>query len=76
MAPLHPQDVDLLLGGPSAVGLSLSSPEARHDRLRALWAAHGDDIRAEAERRRIEAIWFEERDWFVALIRGERSDEQ
>ena len=70
-AALSPQDTELLLAGPWGLGLDLHSPEARHDRLRGLWAQHREDIRAEAERRGMR-VWFEERDWFVALLRGEQ----
>lgn len=70
-AVLQPRDVEILLAGPWAVGLSLLSPAVQHDRLRVLWEAHEDDIRAEASRRGVESIWFVERDEFVALMRGE-----
>jgi hypothetical protein len=75
-AALEPHDAEILLAGPWSVGLSLVSPEVRHDRLRGLWARHESDIRAEAARRGVQSIWFEERDWFVAEMRGERGDEQ
>jgi len=60
-----------MVEGPRALGLDLHSPEARHDRLRGLWAQHEDAIVAEAERRGIETTWYESRDWFVRLVRGE-----
>jgi hypothetical protein len=39
--------------------------------LRDVWRRHEDELRAEADRRGITETWFEQRDEFVTLVRGE-----
>jgi hypothetical protein len=68
---LTAQDLTLLLRGPWAIGCDLSAPVVRHDRLRALFQAHEPTVRAEAARQGIHEIWFDTRDEFVRIIRGE-----
>ena len=57
---------EILIHGPHAIGLTYHDLPP-HDELRALWRDHGAALKQAHPRR----LWFEERDLFVRILRGE-----